>query len=204
MPTQQEPFRVLQDGEAVHAAQRAAARRKRLTRRDAGAAGGLRSRTPAGGRTAHYLRYHDAPCAGGCIAAFGNRMNMATISNANLQVSHDHTKKTARVIVTAMVNFSAYELSEIRQGLRFKLRCRLWGSDSGLTGADDALYAFPSKYFPDSTPSASEKAVFDVTLGEGVLDEDIGTDEVYGRLTLINLYTLTRVSKRTNEVAHNF
>lgn len=131
-------------------------------------------------------------------------MVMASISNPTLQITHDHTKKTARVIVSATVQFSPYEMNEIREGLKFKLKCRLWGSDSGLTGANDPLFAFPSKYFPDTTPSAVEKVSFDVTLGDGALDEDLGTDEIFARLTLVNLYTLTNVTRKTNTIVHNF
>jgi hypothetical protein len=87
----------------------------------------------------------------------------------------------------------------------FKLKCQLWGSDSGLTGADDYLYTYSTvKYFPDTTPSLTESATFDVTLGEGVLDEDWGTDEVYGKLKLGNLFTLVTLTKNTNTVSHSF
>jgi hypothetical protein len=129
---------------------------------------------------------------------------MVTISSQNLQITHDHTKHTARVIVTCNVNFTTYEMNQIKQGLKFKAKCRLWGADSWFTGADDALYAFPSKYLPDATPAATEKIVFDVTLGENALDEDIGTDEIYAKLTVVNLYTMTSTTKKTNQVSHSF
>lgn len=129
---------------------------------------------------------------------------MATISNPNLDIKHDHTKRTARVLITANLNFTEYELSQMRQGLRFKLQAKLWGADSGFNGGDDSLYTLSPKYYPDSTPSATEKVSFDVTLGEGVLDEDLGTDEVYARLTLVNLYTQVAVVRKTNEISHNY
>jgi hypothetical protein len=130
---------------------------------------------------------------------------MASISNATLTISHDHTKKTARPIVKAKINFSQYEMNQMKDGLKFKLKCQLWGADSGLTGADDFLFTYsPVKFYPDASPAVTEDAVFDVTLGEGVLDEDWGTDEIYGRLLLTNLYTLVQVKKNTNQVSHNF
>lgn len=91
-------------------------------------------------------------------------------------------------------------------GIRlFKLKCQLWGSDSGLTGADDFLYTYSNVYFfPDATPAPVESRRFEVVLGEGVLDEDWGEDEVYGLLKLINLSTLVEVKKKTNTVAHSF
>lgn len=134
---------------------------------------------------------------------------MATISAQKLSITHDHTKKTARCIVTGKVNFDQLELFLMQQGLKFKLKCELWGDDSGLTGSDDKLFTYsPVKYFPDASPAASESVSFDVTLGEGVLDEDgfLGgyVDEIYGKLILTNLYTTVTVSKTTNIVSHSF
>jgi hypothetical protein len=133
---------------------------------------------------------------------------MATITDANLTITHGHTKKLARAVVRCKVNFTALELCQMKtcaQARLFKLKCQLWGADSGLTGADDHLFTYTNVFFyPDATPNGSEAATFEVTLGEGVLDEDIGRDEVYGRLQLTNLYTLGVVNKNTNEVSHRF
>ena len=130
---------------------------------------------------------------------------MATISNATLTISHDHDKKTARVIAKCRVNFTSYEQAQMNQGLQFKLKCKLWGADSGFNGEDDDLYTLsPAKYFPDATPGPSETVTYDVTLGEDVLDEDNGVDDIYARFTLINLYTLWPVTKKTNEIHHSF
>ena len=130
---------------------------------------------------------------------------MASISNPTLTISHDHTKKTAHAMVKAKINFTQFELNQMKQGLQFKLKCQLWGADSGLTGDDDFLFTYANaKFYPDATPAITEDAVFDVTLGEGVLDEDLGTDEIYGKLILTNLFTLIQVKKNTNEVSHSF
>lgn len=130
---------------------------------------------------------------------------MATITDAKISISHDHTKKTARPIVTCKVNFTPYEMSQMKLGLQFKLVCKLWGADSGLTGSDDFLFTYGTpKYFPDVTPNATENVNFDTVLGEGVLDEDWGVDEVYGKLYLRNLYTLVQVTQKTNTVSHSF
>jgi hypothetical protein len=133
---------------------------------------------------------------------------MSTITNAKLALTHDHTKKTVRAVVTCNVNFTALELCQMRtcpQTRFFKLKCQLWGEDSFLTGADDFLFTYSNVFFfPDPTPTATESRTFDVLLGEGVLDEDWGQDEVYGRLKLINLSTLVEIKKKTNTVSHSF
>lgn len=133
---------------------------------------------------------------------------MATITNAKLAIQHDHTKKLAHATVTCDVNFTALELCQMkscREGRHFKLKCQLWGADSGLTGADDFLYTYTTVfYFPDGSPTATESRTFQVTLGEGVLDEDWGQDEVYGKLLLTNLTSSMVIAKKTNEVHHSF
>lgn len=133
---------------------------------------------------------------------------MATITNAVLAISHDHTKKTARPVVKCTVNFTPLELCQMKTcaGTRlFKLKCQLWGADSGLTGADDFLYTYSNVfYFPDPSPTPSENRAFDVLVGEGLLDEDWGEDEIYGKLILQNLSTMVQITKKTNEVHHSF
>ncbi len=133
---------------------------------------------------------------------------MATINNAKLVLTHDHTKKTVRAVVSCNVNFTSLELCQMKTcpGARFfKLKCQLWGEDSGLTGADDFLFTYSDVFFfPDATPAATESRTFSVLLGEGVLDEDWGRDEVYGLLRLTNLNTLIEVKRKTNTVSHSF
>ncbi len=133
---------------------------------------------------------------------------MATITNATLALTHDHTKRTVRAVVKCDVNFTALELCQMKlckEARLFKLKCQLWGADSGLTGADDFLFTYSNVFFfPDPTPTSTEHRTFDVLLGEGVLDEDWGQDEVYGLLKLVNLSSLVQVSKKTNTVSHSF
>lgn len=130
---------------------------------------------------------------------------MATITNRNLTINHNHTAKSAKVMATCKVNFSAFEMAQMKQGLQFKLICQLWGEDSGLNGADDFLYTIPNaKFFPDGTPNASENVAFEATVGEGLLNEDLGTDEVYARMKLSNLYTLVTIAGNSNVVTHSY
>jgi len=133
---------------------------------------------------------------------------MATITNATLSLEHDHRKKIVHAIAKCNVNFTALELCQMKNctGPRhFKLKCQLWGADSGLFGADDFLYTYSNVfYFPDPTPTATETRAFDVVLGEGVLDEDWGEDEVYALFKLVNLGSLVEIKKKSPEVHHSF
>lgn len=133
---------------------------------------------------------------------------MATITDAKLVLEHDHRKKTVKATVSCKVNFTALELCQMKAcpGTRyFKLKCQLWGADSGLTGADDFLFTYSNVFFfPDPTPAATESRTFEVLLGEGVLDEDWGEDEIYGLLRLVNLVSLVELKKKTNTVSHHF
>lgn len=133
---------------------------------------------------------------------------MATISNATLSLSHDERKKIVTATVKCNVNFTALELCQMKsckESRHFKLKAQLWGEDSGLNFGDDHLWTYSDVFFfPDGTPTASESRSFTITLGEGVLDEDWGQDEVYGKLLLTNLGSLTQITKKTNTVHHSF
>jgi len=134
---------------------------------------------------------------------------VATITNAQLSIRHDHEKKLAHVKVTGSVRFSELELCQMRnceQANVFKLKCQLWGADS--PDPDDFLYTMGTVYyFPDGSPTTTETRDFEVTLGEGVLDEDgwiRPKDEVYARLRLYNLLTGTSIQRNSNTVEHYF
>ena len=133
---------------------------------------------------------------------------MAALTNVKLTISHDHTKKLVTPVVTCTVRFSTLELCQMEQCARhrwFKLKCQLWGEDGFFTGADDYLWTYSDiYYFPDGNPTASEDRKFSVTVGEGVLDEDWGRDEVYGKLLLYNLATGAVGTRKTNVVKHYF
>lgn len=133
---------------------------------------------------------------------------MATITDRKLTIAHDHEKKTATVTVRCKVNFTKLELCQMKncsEARLFKLKCQLWGEDSGLNFGDDFLYTFNDVYyFPDATPAATESRTFSVVVGEGLLDEDWGQDEIYAKLILTNLSTLVAVKKNTNTVSHSF
>ena len=133
---------------------------------------------------------------------------MASITNATLNLTHDHRKKTVQAVAKCTVKFTTLELCQMKhcsEAKLFKLKCQLWGADSGLTGADDFLFTYSNVfYFPDPTPAASESRTFDVLLGEGVLDEDWGEDEVFAKFRLVNLSSLVEIRKNSNTVSHHF
>ncbi|MBI2764736.1 MAG: hypothetical protein HYX53_02360 [Chloroflexi bacterium] len=133
---------------------------------------------------------------------------MANIINRVLTLQHDHRKKVVKATVKCDVTFSELELCQMKacsEGRHYKLKCQLWGEDGGFTFGDDFLFTYSNAFFfPDGTPNASESRTFDVTLGEGVLDEDWGQDEVYGKLMLTNLTTGSQLVKKTNTVSHSF
>jgi hypothetical protein len=132
---------------------------------------------------------------------------MNSITNAQLTIVHDQVKKLAKVKVTCRITFGAIEhaLMKLAPGQWFRLNCRLRGADGGIFGGDDNLFTItPPFFFPDVSPTPSESRTFEVTLGEGVLNEDWGTDEVYARLELVPLVFGTIVVKNTNTVSHSF
>lgn len=133
---------------------------------------------------------------------------MATITNASLSVNHDTRKKLVTATVKCNINFTALELCQMKsckESRHFKLKAQLWGEDSGLNFGDDHLFTYSDVfYFPDGSPTATESRSFTVTLGEGVLDEDWGQDEVYGKLLLTNLGSMAQIVKKTNVVHHSF
>src|SRR5215204_1665085 len=132
---------------------------------------------------------------------------MASITNRKLTLAHDHAKKTVRAVVTCDVNFTPLELCQMKtcKERAFKLKCQLWGQDSGLNFGDDFLFTYSDIFFfPVGNPPATENRTFSVLLGEGVLDEDWGQDEVYGLLKLTNLTTSAEIKKKTNTVSHSF
>lgn len=128
---------------------------------------------------------------------------MATISGANLVITPNTAAATAQCTVTCRVTFTAYEVNEIKEGLKFSLVCTLWGQDLP-PDPDDSLYTFGTKFFPDATPRNPENVTFSATLGSSLLNEDSGTDQIYARLTLKNLYTEKKVTAKSNVVTHSF
>lgn len=132
---------------------------------------------------------------------------MPTITNSKIAIALDLPGNKAKVTVTAQVRFSTFELFLMKNGLRFSLGCNVWGEDMGQgnwLNADDFIFSYATKFFPDSTPTAVEPVKFEATVNRSILDEDLGTDEIYGQLTLKNLHDNAMVKAKTNVVTHSF
>lgn len=139
---------------------------------------------------------------------------MATITSAVLSISHDHIKKTATPVVKTTVKFNNIELQKMAAfpGHWFKLKCELWSKDTLFNdparlwdSTDDKLFTFNQVYFfPDGNQTAVESRTFQHVVGEGLLDEDLGTDEIYAIVRLTNIITGVTIIKKSNVVSHAF
>jgi len=132
---------------------------------------------------------------------------MPTITNAKLAMTLGLPGNSAKVTVTANVRFSPFEMFLMKNGLRFSLGCNVWGEDLGQgnwLNADDHIFAYSTQFFPDATPAQVENVKFERTVNRQILDEDLGTDEVYAQLTLKNLHDGSAIKAKTNVVTHNF
>lgn len=133
---------------------------------------------------------------------------MATIANAKNVITLGLPAGQAKVVVTCDVRFTNLEMFLMKQGLRFRFDCKVWGEDSfiGADGlaADDFLFAYTSQFYPDVNPAALEKVTFERTVPANLLNEDIGTDEVYGELILTNLEDNSKKRAKSNVVKHQF
>jgi hypothetical protein len=103
---------------------------------------------------------------------------MPVLSNPTLKI--ELVSGTSQVNITATVKaaFDTVEENFIKLvGLKFKLRCRLWGADSLFNGEDDALFSLTSK-----TITADGTYTFTKKVDRSALDEDWeGNDEIYAR-----------------------
>ena len=130
---------------------------------------------------------------------------MASIVNAKLAIKTDLSTQTSRCVTTCRIIFTSYEVQQIKEGLKFSLNANLWGEDLGnWLNPDDFIFSYATKIFPDATPTAIEDVTFEAVLGNSLLNEDWGTDEVYAQLTLKNLYTGNKVKAKTNVIKREF
>ena len=129
---------------------------------------------------------------------------MATIQNVVLSLKRDKDRNLVNVKVTGKISFTKLEqciMKTCKDSPLFKLKCKLFGDDAWLTGADDDLYTFPNvKVYSDGSPAPVENFEFETVVGGSLLDEDFGKDEIYAKVKLYNLLAGTVAAKNSNVV----
>jgi hypothetical protein len=133
---------------------------------------------------------------------------MATITTAQIVIAPDTTNVNRSIVtVTCTISFVLIEMELMKQGLKFRLDCKLWGEDLGQgnwLNPDDFILAFASKIYPDASPTMTEIARFSASVPNSWLNEDIGTDEIYGDILLTNLFTNVALRRKTPVFVHSF
>lgn len=139
---------------------------------------------------------------------------MASITSAVLSISHDHVKNIATPVVKVKVKFTSIELQQMAAfpGRWFNLKCELWSKDTlfndpsnPFDSTDNLLYTFNEVYyFPDTNQIAEESRTFQVKVGENLLNEDWGTDEIYAVVRLTNMNSGVKTKRNSNVVSHAF
>ncbi len=88
------------------------------------------------------------------------------------------------------------------RGTRFVLHCTLLEKD---IRRSELITYFTSIFLPTGSPVATESIRFGALVPTGRLDKDIGKEEVYAKLTLVNLSTMLSVTEaNTNIVKRRF
>ncbi len=127
---------------------------------------------------------------------------MPSLSSAKLSITLGSGSQNADVTATVTVSLTEFDKQLVKLGLKFKLKCKLRGADSGLNGADDDLFQFPTK-----TVTAAGTFTFKATVSRDTLDEDWeGNDEIYARFTLQSAEAILPfvTSKNSPEISGNF
>jgi hypothetical protein len=103
---------------------------------------------------------------------------MPQLSNPTLKLELVSGSTQVKVTATVRVSFDTVEENFIKLlGVQFRLRCRIWGEDSGFNGGNDALFSIASK-----TITADGTYTFTRTVNRSTLDEDWeGNDEIFAR-----------------------
>jgi len=137
-------------------------------------------------------------------------MATATVSDAQLTISiPDISKKKGHVKITCKVNFTPYELNEMKEGLVFDFRCGLYGLDLGGL-VEHFISQLGSKHFTGQLTSP-QSISYEKDIAFSLLDEDPpgdwfedSLDELVGKCILTNTYTGREYSVRTNQIKYQF
>ena len=123
------------------------------------------------------------------------------VAKVVLTLKHDKKRRTVLVTATPTLTFTAYEVNQMQNGLRYRLDCKLYGDD---VWYDDHLFTLESQSIGATNPSTSMVTTFTTTVGQSLLNEDWGKDEIYAYVQLYNPYTGVRRSRRSPVVSGYF
>jgi hypothetical protein len=102
---------------------------------------------------------------------------MPTLKNPTLRLELVSGTTQVKVTATVKVDFDPSEEAAIKLlGLKYKLKCRIWGEDDGFNGSDDSLFWMETK-----TITVDDTYTFIRKVDRSKLDEDWGNDEIYAR-----------------------
>jgi len=132
---------------------------------------------------------------------------MPTLSTKpKLTVKKTSSDEMWEVVVKGEIKFNKDEINAMKNGRRYKLRCKLRGSDGGLNGGDDYLFTLEPKRYPKDGQDAQDhyQYAFDQPVSADYLDEDSsvlgfgGGDEIYAKVELVDLSAHSIVHQRNS------
>lgn len=117
---------------------------------------------------------------------------MPTVEKPHLNIKLISGSSNVEITVTTKVTLDTTDMFLVKNaGLRFKLKGKMRGEDSGFNGGDDDLFNLPSLGVMETATITTKK-----TVSRDSLDEDWeGNDEVYARMTLVSLSPIFPFSK---------
>lgn len=119
---------------------------------------------------------------------------MANVYNVTLS----RTAKPGDISEMTVTYKVAFNYFERNTKVRFLEYIKLWGADSGLTGADDYLYSIPTSAFYSQNSPLTRTRKFEVA--NSILDEDWGKDEVYAMVKVVPIVPSADTEK-SNEIS---
>lgn len=120
------------------------------------------------------------------------------INNPALDIDVDSATNRAQVRVTGSIEFNDIELQLMSQGLAIAVQGRLFGEDLG--NDDDLGVPLSPRVFTGVQTRQTSYVVGANSVAGEKLNEDVGKDEVYARLTLNHSLSPVPVATRESNV----
>jgi len=129
---------------------------------------------------------------------------MPVLSSPTLSLTLVAGTSNVKVAASVKVSFDDPEETLMKLlSLKYKLRCRIYGEDSGFNGADDSLFSIASK-----TITGDGTYKFEKTVNRSSLDEDWeGNDEIYAKFsgqTTSASFPFVTHPKQSDSITGNF